>query len=338
MSVTKLSSGNYRVQIRREGKSYSKTFTRKMDADRWERETRIKLDNGELISAAMTLADALNKYLKLNTIHKKGRSQETSRINCLLRDHPALCNIDLTELIPKDMTDYRDLRLQSVGANSVRLELGIISSVLNEAKKEWHVPNVENVVLSIKRPSSKGTERNRRLEADLCEEERLFDVVSKHRNPAMRSIIELAIFTAMRQGEILHKMRWENIKFFDDEDGITRGVLYLEDTKSSDDTVRSRNVPLGPLAVKSLALYGHQNRGKVFNYTSSGFRSSWGEVKKKVGLHDFHFHDLRHEAVSRLFEQGLMVMDVASISGHSSFEMLKRYTHQNAVGLAKKLK
>ncbi|NQY25922.1 MAG: tyrosine-type recombinase/integrase [Piscirickettsiaceae bacterium] len=58
----------------------------------------------------------------------------------------------------------------------------------------------------------------------------------------------------------------------------------------------------------------------------------------KVGRDNFYFHDLRHEAVSRLFEQGLMVMDVASISGHSSFEMLKRYTHQNAVGLANKIK
>jgi len=338
MSVTKLSSGNYRVQIRREGKSYSKTFTRKMDADRWERETRIKLENGEMISAAMTLADALNKYLKLNTIHKKGRSQETSRINCLLRDHPALCNIDLTDLTPKDMTDYRDLRLQTVGPNSVRLELGIISSVLNEALKEWHLPNVENVVLSIKRPSSKGTERDRRLEADYQEEQRLFDVICKHKNPAMRTIVEMAIFTAMRQGEILHKMRWENISLFTDDEGIKRGVILLKDTKSSDGSTRSRNVPLSPAVVTSLERYGIKKRGKLFNYTSSGFRSSWGEVKKKVGLHNFHFHDLRHEAVSRLFEQGLMVMDVASISGHSSFEMLKRYTHQNAVGLAKKLK
>jgi len=338
MGIKKLSSGNYRVQIRRHGKSYSRTFLRKMDADRWERETIIKLQNGELISAAMTLGDALNKYLKLNTVKKKGRKQETSRINCLLKNHPNLCNIDLTDLTPKDMTGYRDLRLQSVGPNSVRLELGIISSVLNEAKKEWHVPNMRNVVLEIKRPSSKGTQRDRRLEEDFCEEERLFDVVAKHRNPAMRSIIELAIFTAMRQGEILHKMYWQNINFFDDEKGIKRGVVRLEDTKSGTHEVRSRNVPLSPSAVISLERYGIKKRGKVFKYTSSGFRSSWRQVKIKVGLHNFHFHDLRHEAVSRLFEQGLMVMAVASISGHSSFAMLKRYTHQKAIGLAKKLK
>ena len=67
------------------------------------------------------------------------------------------------------MTDYPAPRLQSDCANSFRLELGIISSILNEAKKEWHVSNIENVALNIKRPSLKGTDRNRRLEANLCE-------------------------------------------------------------------------------------------------------------------------------------------------------------------------
>jgi integrase len=98
----------------------------------------------------------------------------------------------------------------------------------------------------------------------------------------------------------------------------------------------SRDVPLGSTAVAALERYGIKKKGKVFCYTQDGFRSSWSDLKDKVGLHNFHFHDLRHEAVSRLLEQDLGVMDVASISGQSSFAMLKRYTHQHATGLAKK--
>jgi integrase len=48
---------------------------------------------------------------------------------------------------------------------------------------------------------------------------------------------------------------------------------------------------------------------------------------KKAGMENFHFHDLRHEATSRLFEKGLNVMEVAAISGHKSMQMLQRYTH-----------
>ncbi len=46
-----------------------------------------------------------------------------------------------------------------------------------------------------------------------------------------------------------------------------------------------------------------------------------------------HFHDLRHEATSRLFEKGLNMMEVASITGYEDLKMLKRYTHLRAEDL-----
>ena len=58
---------------------------------------------------------------------------------------------------------------------------------------------------------------------------------------------------------------------------------------------------------------------------------------ERAGISDFDFHDLGHEATSRLFEKGLAVMDVASITGHQDVRMLRRYTHLNVGDLAKKL-
>ncbi|SUG86703.1 shufflon-specific DNA recombinase [Salmonella enterica subsp. enterica] len=78
--------------------------------------------------------------------------------------------------------------------------------------------------------------------------------------------------------------------------------------------------------------------GSVFNYTSSGFKSAWRVALQRLSIIDLHFHDLRHEAISRLFELGtLNVMEVAAISGHRSLNMLKRYTHLRAYQLVSKL-
>ncbi|MDR8976072.1 tyrosine-type recombinase/integrase [Burkholderia multivorans] len=76
----------------------------------------------------------------------------------------------------------------------------------------------------------------------------------------------------------------------------------------------------------------------MFEYTSDGFKSAWRALVRRVGIQDLHFHDLRHEAVSRLFELGTLdMMEVATISGHKSMQMLKRYTHLKASNLVAKL-
>lgn len=67
------------------------------------------------------------------------------------------------------------------------------------------------------------------------------------------------------------------------------------------------------------------------------FNKVWLEIKESIDLKDFHFHDLRHEAVSRFVEAGLSDQEVAAISGHRSMQMLKRYTHLRAEDLVTKL-
>ncbi|MDR8976064.1 site-specific integrase [Burkholderia multivorans] len=139
-------------------------------------------------------------------------------------------------------------------------------------------------------------------------------------------MIVLALETAMRQGELL-KLRWENI------DLRTR-IAHLPITKNGS----KRDVPLSLRAVDALTRLGVQADGQVFEYTSDGFKSAWRALVRRVGIQDLHFHDLRHEAVSRLFELGTLdMMEVATISGHKSMQMLKRYTHLKASNLVAKL-
>lgn len=66
-------------------------------------------------------------------------------------------------------------------------------------------------------------------------------------------------------------------------------------------------------------------------------RLAWERLVRRIGLEDLHLHDLRHEAVSRLFEKGFHVAEVAAISGHRELRMLTRYTHLRAADLAERL-
>ena len=70
--------------------------------------------------------------------------------------------------------------------------------------------------------------------------------------------------------------------------------------------------------------------------TGNAIRLAWGKVKKKAGVTDLRFHDLRHEAISRFFEMSLSVPEVALISGHRDPRMLFRYTHLRAEEVGKK--
>jgi integrase len=139
-------------------------------------------------------------------------------------------------------------------------------------------------------------------------------------------MITLAVETAICRGEIA-KMRWEHY----DRAGPT---LKIPAANSKN---RPRYVPLTGRAVSLLEGLSPLPRGSIFSYAPNGISQAFNEVCKRAGLEDLHFHDLRHEATSRFFEMGLDTMEVASITGHKTLQMLRRYTQLRAVKLAKKL-
>jgi integrase len=77
---------------------------------------------------------------------------------------------------------------------------------------------------------------------------------------------------------------------------------------------------------------------RVFPINANSFRLAWDRVRKRAAITDLHFHDLRHEAISRFFEKGLNVPEVALISGHRDPRMLFRYTHPKPHAIAEKLR
>lgn len=276
----------------------------------------------------VTLREAFETYRTRISILKKGYAQEKYRIEQITRS--SLGDKIVRLITSVDIASYRDQRLTEVNARTkkplspatVRLELSLLSNLFDIARIEWGYCD-GNPVKNVRKPKTPPG-RERRLAPR--EERQILRYCHSHKNQELYSIVVLALETAMRQGEIL-SLRWENIN-------LKASVAHLPDTKNGS----RRDVPLSLTAREALIRLGVQQRGKVFSYTGNGIKSTWRFMLMRLGISDLHFHDLRHEAVSRLFELGsLDMMEIAAISGHKSLSMLKRYTHLKAQRLVKKL-
>jgi integrase len=234
------------------------------------------------------------------------------------------------------VASYRDHRVAAGKSNNtVRIELAMLSNLFTIAIQEWGLGLTHNPVAAIRKPSP-GKGRDRRLNAD--EERHLLEAVEKYSNPMLGWIVRIAIETGMRQSEILN-LRKRQVD-------LAARVVRLADTKNN----FARTVPLtaaattalksaveNPLRPKDCDLVFFGEPGKDGQRRAYQFAKIWTDIKETLGISDLHFHDLRHEAVSRLVEGGLSDQEVASISGHKSMQMLRRYTHLRAEDLVSKL-
>lgn len=276
----------------------------------------------------LTIKEGLDRYRTQVSILKKGYAQEKYRIEQICR---SFLGTKITrEVTSVDIATYRDQRLQEINPrtkrtlspSTVRLEMSLLSNYFDIGRIEWGICG-DNPVKNVRKPTPPPG-RDRRLTSR--EERLILRYCHNHQNLSLFSIVVIALETAMRQGEILH-LTWDNIN-------LKTRIAHLPETKNG----TKRDVPLSVKARDALIRMGVQTKGKVFGYTAEGFKSTWRFMIIKLGIQNLHFHDLRHEAISRLFELGsLDMMEVAAISGHKSLSMLKRYTHLKAQRLVRKL-
>jgi integrase len=314
----------WRVQVRRHGlRPLSKTFDKHEEARRWAHklEGRIAADDFVDLSEARqtSLGEALERYLIEVTPAKKGAKQERNRIKAWLRD--PLADRPLASVRSMDIAARRNERV-AVGKapTTIKNALMIISQVYQLAATEWGMQGLQNPVRGVRMPRSRPA-RDRRLEPG--EEEALLAGCGTCGQPLLRPVVVWALETAMRQGEILAL----------EARSIRGNIAHLRDTQTS----RARAVPLSSRALAILQELPVPLRGPLFRITQDSLEYFWRKACLIAGIEDLHFHDLRHEATSRLFERGLEGMEVMAITGHSTTDMLKRYTHFRAADLAAKL-
>jgi integrase len=328
MATIRKLRGRWQAQVRRRGvPPRAKSFDRRTDADRWARDLEAEADRCGWVADTRaaektTLGELLARYANEVTPTKRGAVSEKARINSIVRC--PIAHRTLSRLTSSDLATYRDERLKCVGPATVVRELSTVSHTIDIATREWGLWLPRNPVKLVRRPSiPRG--RTRRLKEG--EEQRLLDACERGRTPLLRPLIVLAIETAMRRGELLD-LRWEHVDF-------KLRVAHLPLTKNGD----SRDVPLSRRAVQTLEqlrLDGVTHE-RIFPLSGNAVRQAFEHLRARAGMPDFRFHDLRHEAISRLFERGLSLAEVASISGHREFKMLQRYTHLRAVDLVARL-
>lgn len=352
-TLVKTPSGTWKAVIRKSGfPTATKTFRTKRDAEDWARRTEDEMVRGVYIQRApaerMTVADALKRYLAEVSPTKR----PTSAMSDNRHSKPLIQQLgkySLAALTPEIIATYRDDRLAGLdrkdakgkpapkprSPNTVRLDLALLGHMFNTAMKEWGLGLTYNPVQSIRRPTLPPG-RERRL--SIGEEERLMAAVDAHSNPMLGWIVRIALETGMRSSEITTLRR--------SQVDTSRRIVRLLETKNT----LPRTVPLTSMAVDTfhqalvnpvrpidtdLIFFGEP--GKDGQRRPYNFNKVWLNIKESVGLKDLRFHDLRHEAVSRLVEGGLSDQQVAAVSGHKSMQMLRRYTHLRAEDLVDEL-
>lgn len=326
MASIRQRSGKWQARVIRLGfPPEAKSFDTRNEAQRWARQIESAMDRGAYQPTAganqVLLHDILQRYMVEVSPTKRGYAEEVIRIKALQRAKMAAYS--MSQLSHAVVANFRDVRLKVVGAGAVIRDLSLLSSAISHARREWGVTAANPCALVRKPPTPPG--RSRLLTPD--EEARLLDSLSPtgRRSPWMIPLVQLALETAMRRGELL-ALKWENIN-------LDSQTAYLPITKNG----TPRLVPLSSKAIKVLVTLPRLPTGFVFGISAQTMEAAFKRARTRAGIANLHFHDLRHTATSRMADKLPNVIELAAVTGHRTIQMLKRYYHPSAEALAKKL-
>jgi|TARA_R100000664_G_scaffold18906_1_gene28017 integrase len=315
MSSIKKMRDKWQGQVRVQGHPcIYKSFISKTDARRWATETELRLrreDAGIAKVKFPQFRDIALRYLNEVSVSKKSFKKERSLINVILKE--SFAEYALNKISPTIVAKFRDNKLKEISGTSVNRYLDVISTIFTQVRKEWGYA-LKNPVLSIRRPK-KSEPRNRRFTDD--ELNKL--IKGNHTCETMRTIIQIALSTGMRCGEIL-RARPEHIK------GKT---LLIPIAKTE-----PRTIPLTREALSYL-----KNADLPFNVNGDWVTKRFNRLCKTYKIKDAVFHDLRHQSLSDfMLYKKLNVADTMLISGHKDPRMLLRvYNNIKVDQVAKKL-
>ncbi len=310
----------WQAHVRRRGyPAQVHTFDTKAEAEAWASVIESEIARGVFVSRAeaenTTLREALNRYEREVTPKKKSRSDERYKLEAWRSS--TLAARSLASIRGKDLAAWRDAELTRGSATgTVRRKLALLAHVFKVARKEWGMESLVSPVDTIQLPPP-GKARDRRLVND--ELSRLLATAQTY-GGEIGPIITWAIETAMRRGEIA-SMRWEHL------DRQAR-VLLIPETKNG----TPREVPLSRVAsaiLEEKSTVGNAD-GPIWSLRADSISQAFKRVCKAAGITGLTFHDLRHEAASRLSEKAFSPLEVAAITGHKTMQMVKRYTHFRA--------
>ena len=314
-SVYKVASG-WRAQIKKMGVRMSETFATRAEARAWAAEQETLIDQRRVLSSGKRADFRAVLQRTLDEV-QLSRSDDV-RVRQMLRD--PIADVMLSDIGPPDLAAYRDRRLLRVSPATVIREFRTLGGICTRAVKEWqwlHISPVKGVTLP------KDPERRQRRPS-VQEIDKIMHVAGyvsnfpcKTNTSQVCAAFLVAIETGMRAGEIMTL----------DRSRITGRVAHLPITKNGS----ARNVPLSPRALAIIdqmppeLWQGVRNRDAL-----------WRKITRKACVDNLHFHDSRHEAVTRLAKR-LHVLELARMIGHKDIRELMTYYEDDAEDVAGRL-
>jgi integrase len=336
-TINKLPSGAYRVQIRRKGRYASETFLRRDDAHRWARQAETRVDQGlapnkSSVSRLTTFGDLVD--LHIADMCAVGKPPLRSKAATLAALRAQLGDSKIGHLDRQVLIDF-GRRRAAMGAGPVTLgiDIGTIRMILTHAAAvhglDISPEPVDLARVALKRLGlvGKGKERDRRPTQDeLIRLARFFESIERLTIPMTR-IVEFAVATAMRLDEIC-RVEWKDL------DPEKRMLLIRDRKDPRNKDGNDQRIPLFSATgydawaiVCAQAPMSGKNGGRVFPHNPRSVGTAFRRACRALEIEDLHFHDLRHEGTSRLFEAGFAIEQVALVTGHKDWKMLRRYTH-----------
>ncbi|MBV8124242.1 MAG: site-specific integrase, partial [Paucibacter sp.] len=329
-SITKRKDSPFwRAQVRRQGfEPVSRTFDTKSQAETWARLVEGEMDRGiyrdQSEAERTSLIDALKRYGKEVVPTKKHQRQDESRIQQWM--NWPLARRSLTNLRGADFSAYlKARRAEGKAENTIRLELALVGHLFEVARKEWGMDYLSNPLNNMTKPSGSAARDRRLLPGEF---EVLKAWLQQSGNAWAAPAMALAVETALRQG-MLFQLRWAWI------DLDARLIKIPIEHRQAENKGVPAVLPLSTRAVDVLKALPRTSDGLVFGTTQNAVVLAFKRAKaaymsdcvkrgaQPAFLIDLRWHDLRHEAATRLFERGLHPLQVSSITGHRSMQMLK---------------
>lgn len=309
---------SWRALVRRKGhKSTVKTFPTKAEAERWAREQEARLDAGSVVapSAKLSIAQLIQAYRELR---EAGRPiLDTGNEHYMLNHlEDGLGHVPAHGLTVQHLVAFcRDRKAQGAGPYTINMEVSKLSTVLRHAGVGLNLPDVVGQARPMLAHASLiggGGKRERRPTED--ELERVIEAL-----PQYADAIRLMVAVGLRRGEVC-RIEWADID-------PKKKLLLVRDRKDPRQKVGNDQwVPLIRGAWE-IVMRQPQEDERIFPVHPQTLSKSFKAACDDLGIVDLHIHDLRHEAVSQMFESGMTIEQVSLVSGHRSWVHLKRYTN-----------
>ena len=328
-TFSQLPSGKWRAQVRRAGISRGATFPTKREAKDWA--TAIEAQAHHVAASGYapapkgaTLADLIDKYNETNA-KDPGRTKAAT-LAMLQRE---LGKVKLSSLSAMVLRDFIDRRVKD-GAGGVTIagDLSFLSAVLKWGKHARQFDLPVHLALEARESlkhrglDTRSKERDREpTDKELARLYAYWDSNPRQKVP-MGTLCRFALATGMRQGEICG-LQVEDVD-------ATRKTVVIRDRKDPKNKIgNDQTVPLLPAAWEIVKdTMGKRKEGSLFGQRAASVSTAFTRACQGVEppIADLHFHDLRHRATAQFFRDGLGIPQVALLTGHKTWTMLRRYT------------